>query len=56
VAHRAAEPIKLPDHKRVAGAQIGQSFGEPGSVGPGTRRQIVENTFASRAFQRVMLE
>src|SRR3546814_15755261 len=56
VAHRAAGPIEFPHDQRVAGAQISQCFAKPVPVGPGTRCLIVENTFASRALQGVMLE
>src|SRR3546814_7782167 len=56
VAHRAAEPSEFPHDQLVAGAQISQCFGKPVPVGPGTRCLIVENTFASRAPQGVMLE
>src|SRR3546814_6302839 len=56
VAHRAAEPIELPHHQRVAGAQIGQRLGKTGPVGPSTRSLIVENTIASCPLQSVMLE
>lgn len=56
VTHRAAESIELPDHQRVAGAKIGQRFGKTGPVGSGTRRPVVENTFASGSPERVVLE
>jgi hypothetical protein len=56
MAHRAAEPIELPHHQRVAGAQIGQRFSKTGPVSPGARRMIVENTVASCPLQCVVLK
>jgi hypothetical protein len=41
MGERAADPVQLPDHERIAGADHVQRTGEAGSVGDGTATRVL---------------
>src|SRR5258706_10887611 len=56
VAHVAAEPVELPYHEDVAGAQVGQGGGELGAVGLGAGGDIGERPGTPCRFEGVVLQ
>ncbi len=56
VRERAPEPIELPDHERVAGAQHLEGAAEAGSVGDGPAAHVLVDALAAGQGQRVALQ
>jgi hypothetical protein len=56
VAQRPAQPVQLPHHQGVAGAQLVQDVVEGGPVGPGAAGGFGEHPVAAGALEGVDLE
>lgn len=56
VAQGAAEPVELPDHQGVAGAELVEDGGELGAVGAGAAGAVGEHAVAAGLGERVDLE